>query len=67
MAVPHNRSSSRKGWRWLFLIPFIAMLWIPFYASGTPVVGGFPFFYWYMLLWVVLTGVLSLILYGIGV
>ena len=49
------------------MIPFIAMLWIPFYASGTPVVGGFPFFYWYMLLWVVLTGVLSLILYGIGV
>ena len=59
-------SSPNKGWRWLFLIPFIAMLWVPLYASGTPVVAGFPFFYWYMLVWVVLTGVLSLILYSIG-
>ncbi len=62
----NKESNAKKGYRWFFLIPFIAMLWVPFYASGTPVLGGFPFFYWYMILWVVLTGVLSLILYSLG-
>lgn len=44
----------RRVWYWLLLIPFIATLWPPFYAKAQPELAGFPFFYWYQLLWVVL-------------
>ncbi len=45
-------------WYWLLIVPFIATLWPPFYAHKDPVVGGLPFFYWYQMLWVVLTALL---------
>ena len=35
--------------------PFVAMLWIPTYNTQTPKLLGFPFFYWYQLLWVPIT------------
>lgn len=44
----------------LLLIPYVALLWLPFYNDTRPSLMGFPFFYWYQLLWVPLT---SLILY----
>lgn len=56
-----------KGGKWvgyiLLLIPFIATLWIPFYASGTPALGGIPFFYWYQFLWIIISAVLIGIVY----
>ena len=42
-------------WHWsriLLLIPFVAVLWVPFYNRAEPSLAGFPFFYWYQLLWV---------------
>lgn len=47
----------RRAWYWLLLVPFIATLWPPFYAKAQPALAGFPFFYWYQLLWVVLAAV----------
>ncbi len=41
--------------------PFVAMLWIPSYNKTDPKLLGFPFFYWYQLLWVVITAVLMVI------
>ena len=41
--------------RLLLIIPFIALLWVPFYNRDLPALFGFPFFYWYQLLWVPLT------------
>ena len=49
--------------RLLLLIPFIALLWIPFYNRELPALFGFPFFYWYQLLWVPLTATLIWIVY----
>lgn len=49
----------RMGWAWLFLIPFAALLFPGLYAHQSPALGGLPFMYWYLLLWVVLTGILS--------
>jgi hypothetical protein len=37
------------------LVPFVALLWVPWYASREPELFGFPFFYWYQFLWVILT------------
>ncbi len=52
-------------WHWsrvLLIIPFIAVLWVPFYDRVEPSVAGFPFFYWYQLLWVVLSvGVIGVV------
>lgn len=42
-------------WYWLLLIPYIAIFWLPSYNSVEPVAFGVPFFYWYQLLWVVLS------------
>ena len=43
--------------------PIIAVLWIPSYNQMSPEVLGFPFFYWYQLLWVVLTALLMAVAY----
>jgi hypothetical protein len=36
----------------LLLIAIVAPLWVWFYAKATPKLWGFPFFYWYQLMWV---------------
>ncbi len=52
-------------WHWariLLIIPFVAVLWVPFYDRTEPRVLSFPFFYWYQLLWVVLSvGVIGIV------
>jgi Protein of unknown function (DUF3311) len=40
------------------LAPMVAVIAVPTYNSATPKLGGFPFYYWYQLLLVVITGVL---------
>ncbi|WP_131739590.1 DUF3311 domain-containing protein [Actinomadura roseirufa] len=40
----------------LLVVPFAVYLAVPSYAKESPRVAGFPFFYWWQLLWVVLTG-----------
>jgi Protein of unknown function (DUF3311) len=45
-------------WHWvrvLLIIPFVAVLWVPFYNRIGPTLWGFPFFYWYQLLWIILS------------
>lgn len=34
------------------IAPFVALLWMPWYARGQPALGSVPFFYWYQFLWV---------------
>lgn len=43
------------------IAPFVAMLWIPSYNKTNPKLLGFPFFYWYQLLWVIITAVLMIV------
>ena len=43
------------------IAPYVAMLWIPSYNKANPKLLGFPFFYWYQLLWVVITAVLMVV------
>ena len=50
-------------WYLLLVIPFVAVLWVPFYASTTPEIAGFPFFYWYQFLWVLISAILTAIVY----
>ena len=55
--------SNRQGWYILLLIPFIAILWVPSYASASPDLAGIPFFYWYQFLWVLISAVLTAAVY----
>ena len=60
-------SNSRKllprWWRWLLVLPFIALLWVSSYNSIAPTLGGIPFFYWYQFLWLFITSGLIIFLY----
>jgi hypothetical protein len=42
---------------------FVGLLWVPSYAHVKPTLGGFPFFYWYSLLWLVINAVCQWIAY----
>ena len=39
----------------LLAIPMLALALVPTYSHETPRLWGFPFFYWYLLLWVLIT------------
>jgi len=41
----------------------IGTLWVPFYNHLTPTLWGFPFFYWYQLMWVPIVAILSALAY----
>ncbi|MDQ2837553.1 MAG: DUF3311 domain-containing protein [Actinomycetota bacterium] len=43
----------------LLAIPVLALLIVPIYARKAPELWGFPFFYWYQLLWVLLCGLFT--------
>jgi hypothetical protein len=48
----------RRRWHpvYLFLaIPYLAFGWVPFYDRIGPELFGIPFFYWWQMLWIVLT------------
>lgn len=58
------KKSSAKGWWYCLLaLPFLAMLWVPSYNKIEPLLFGFPFFYWYQLLWIPLGALLIGIVY----
>jgi membrane protein implicated in regulation of membrane protease activity len=44
-------------------VPFAAMLWVGSYARLTPAFIGIPFFYWYQMLWVVISTLLTTVAY----
>jgi Protein of unknown function (DUF3311) len=63
--VPSAATKSSGNWKWylLLLLPFIGLLWLPFYAKAEPRLWGIPFFYWYQFLWVFITMALTELVY----
>ena len=47
----------------LLLLPFVGLLWVPFYNFQEPALFGFPFFYWYQLAWIPLVAILGTVSY----
>jgi membrane protein implicated in regulation of membrane protease activity len=45
------------------LAPFVAMLWVGSYTRTTPTFIGIPFFYWYQMLWVLISTALTMTAY----
>ncbi len=60
----HGRKRLIAYWpRLLFLIPMVAVLWVPFYNRIEPSLGGIPFFYWYQLALVLVGAAVVLTVY----
>lgn len=60
-----SKMNQRKR-RWLVPIifaPFVATLWVPFYDTIEPTLAGVPFFYWYQLMWIAISALLTVIVY----
>jgi|BEDMetMinimDraft_2_1075160.scaffolds.fasta_scaffold01545_3 hypothetical protein len=56
--------SGRKRWRrWVLIIPFIAILDVPFYNRMEPELFGLPFFYWYQLAWILIAALIIFLLH----
>lgn len=49
----------------LLLAPFVALLWVSSYAKVEPRLWGFPFFYWYQFMWVLIASAFTFIAYRI--
>lgn len=43
----------------LLLVPMAALAAVPLYSRTTPQLWGFPFFYWYQFLWIIITPILT--------
>lgn len=53
-----------KAWYLLGLLPLIGTLFPSFYSSVTPELWGIPFFYWYQMMWVILSAIITGIMYA---
>jgi len=60
---PGGTVQHRRWWLLLLIIPYIALLFPQVYARATPRLLGFPFFYWYQFVWVILTSTIMGIVY----
>jgi Ca2+/H+ antiporter len=66
MVQPHPRTRnpvSTVTAAILLLIAVIGAFWVPFYARATPKLGDFPFFYWFLLIWMPVTMLLCYLAY----
>jgi len=62
--MAQHRAPSKHVGTWMVITVLLAAaligtLWVPFYNDLTPVLGGFPFFYWYQLMWVPIVAILA--------
>jgi hypothetical protein len=61
-----QQSGRRSGWSWwylLLLVQFVFLLWPGYYNKIEPSWIGVPFFYWYQMLWVIISAILIAVVY----
>lgn len=59
-----RRSPARKALiAAALLLPYAGLCFPQLYARATPALFGFPFFYWYQFVWVLLTSLLLWLVY----
>jgi hypothetical protein len=58
-----RRHGSWSWWYLLFVAEFLVALWPPLYNRIEPSLMGIPFFYWFQLLWVIVSAVFTAIVY----
>jgi Protein of unknown function (DUF3311) len=64
MAEKIKRRGIARYWpRFLLVIPFLLVVWVPFYNRIEPKLGGVPFFYWYQLSAILVGAAVALTVY----
>lgn len=64
MTPPPTPSKKRMSrWNLLLLLPYLGLCFPQVYARTVPTLWGFPFFYWYQFVWVILASILMAIVY----
>lgn len=66
MPTENGAPGKRGRWSWwylLFIVQFAVILWPPFYNKAEPTLIGIPFFYWFQLLWVIVSAVFTAVVY----
>ena len=64
MSNQTKKQTDARSWlRLLLLIPVIGLMYVPFYNSLEPRFMDIPFFYWYQFLWVLISSLLTFIVY----
>ena len=61
--MPTTSVAAGAGGICLFVVQFVAVLWPPFYNSIEPSWMGIPYFYWYQMLWVLISAVFTAVVY----
>jgi hypothetical protein len=56
-------AATRTRWKLLLLLPYLFLGFPILYARNSPTLFGFPFFYWYQFLWVILTSLILTLVY----
>jgi hypothetical protein len=51
----------------LFLAVAVVSLWVPLYNRTEPSLAGIPFFYWFQIAWIVVSGISVAIAYWMDV
>jgi hypothetical protein len=58
-----QKKEKASWWYLLFVVQFAVILWPPLYNKAEPAVLGVPFFYWFQLAWVVVSAVITAVVY----
>jgi hypothetical protein len=61
--VNGSHFARRRAWYLLLLAPFIGLMFPGWYATNTPKLFGFPFFYWYQFAWLFGAVLITLLVY----
>jgi Protein of unknown function (DUF3311) len=62
-ALTHPARSDRNPWNWLLLIPIVLPLLTFVYNRWTPKLGGFPFFFWFQIMFTLLAAAVTAIVF----
>ncbi len=58
-----NGHAPNQWWLALLLAPFIGVLWVPFFNRVDPQIWGVPFFFWYQFAWVIISALITALVY----
>ena len=61
---PQVPSPQRRNWWYLLFVPTFVALLFPFYLRTEPALGGVPFFYWYQFAVLIVSALLTWIVYA---
>jgi len=58
-----QKKDKASWWYLLFVVQIVVILWPPLYNKVEPTLIGLPFFYWFQLLWVIVSAVFTAVVY----